>query len=131
MRVALKKGFLAIIPVLLLAVLPGCGSKPNVKGKLADLEAAFPSNAETNSEGIAAHDAAALVQAGLEAARQNDFAGSVIALQSAQGMTATPEQLQTVHDAMQALTTDLVERAAHGDAKAQADLATIERTRSQ
>jgi len=43
----------------------------------------------------------------------------------------TSEQLISVQRAMDAVTAGLVTRAARGDAKAQADLAAIERSRSQ
>ena len=67
----------------------------------------------------------------LHAVRTNGFAGGAIALQTAQRMPMlTAEQHRAVYQAMQAMTADLVARAEKGDAKAKADLAAIERTRS-
>jgi hypothetical protein len=43
----------------------------------------------------------------------------------------TADQLMAVQQTLEAITADLVARAARGDAKAQADLAAIERSRSQ
>ena len=62
----------------------------------------------------------------------DDYAGSVIALQTAQkGRGVNAEQLMAIERAKQAMTASLVDRAARGDEKAKAELARIERTRSQ
>ncbi|MHB8524006.1 MAG: hypothetical protein ACYDH9_25060 [Limisphaerales bacterium] len=98
-----------------------CSRKGEVKARVADLERAFP-----------AANANPYVNLALSAVRTNDYAGGVIALQSARRMTGvTPEQLMAVQKAMQAITAELVARAASGDQTAKADLAAIESTRSQ
>ncbi len=110
-----------IITAALVLVAVGCGRKPESKAPLAELEKAFP-----------AASADPVVSAALAAARTNGYAAGVMALQTAQqapGMT--PEQLMAVQQAMRAMTADLVSRAAAGDPQAKADLAEIEKTRSQ
>ena len=80
----------------------------------------------------AAAEAQDLVKSALAAARADDYASGVVALQAARtkpGVSA--EQLMAVQRAMQAMTTDLATRAANGDQKALAELKAIERTRSQ
>jgi len=111
---------LCLSAVLLLA-LSGCSKHARVNTRFAELEKAF-AGAGTN----------AFVNAALAAARTNDYAGGVMlleALKRAPGTSA--EQLMAVHQAIQALTADLVARAAKGDAEAKAALAAIERSRSQ
>ena len=77
-------------------------------------------------------DANAFVNVALAAVRANDYAGGVIALQEVQRIPGvTANQLMAIHGTMQAMTADLVARAAKGDPKAKADLAAIEKTRSQ
>jgi hypothetical protein len=110
--------------------LVACGSKPERQSRLAGLEATFASGAVPAAG--AEDDPRVYIKAAAEAVRQNDYAGSVLALQTVQRMPGmTAERLKAVHDAMQTLTDDLVARAARGDARAQADLAAIERSRSQ
>jgi hypothetical protein len=73
-----------------------------------------------------------LVKDALSAARANDYAGSVIALQKAQdrpGLTA--DQVMATQRARQTLMADLQGRAASGDQAALAQLKAIEKTRSQ
>ena len=56
----------------------------------------------------------------------------MVALQEAKNVPGlSAEQLQTVEQAAQALTRELVRRAESGDARAKADLELIERFRSQ
>lgn len=125
-----------------LLVLSGCSKSADVKSQISELEKSFqdPSlAAQAASESAAAgrspdrpSDARAYVNFALSAVHSNDFAGGVIALQAAQhapGVTAA--QLAAVENAKQAITADLVARADRGDAKAKAQLAAIERTRSQ
>lgn len=76
--------------------------------------------------------APAVVQLAIAAAQTNELGQSVVALQEAKkapGMS--PEQLQSVEQASQALVRELLRRAESGDAQAKADLQLIERTRSQ
>ena len=126
----------------ILLALNGCSKKADVKSQVSELEktfqdtsAAAPAAGEqllVDQTGSAPADAKAYVNLALYAVRTNDFAGGVIALQTAQRMPMlTAEQHRAVYQAMQAMTADLVARAAKGDAKAKADLAAIERTRSQ
>ena len=104
-----------------------CGKGPNVPARIDQLDSAFSA-----SSGGETNEARSFIDAALSAAKEKDYAASVIALEAAQqtkGVTAG--QLQAVAEAKQALTQDLVERADRGDAAAKAALATIERTRSQ
>lgn len=108
---------LALLPVLFAA----CKREPDAKEGVATLQQAFP-------------DAAAppAIQFALAAAQTNELGQGVVALQEAKrvpGMTA--EQLQSVEQASQALTRELMRRADAGDARAKADLELIERSRSQ
>jgi len=117
-----------------------CGKKADVKTQVSELEKAFQTAAagtpvqagRSASNPAPLADANACVSLALCAVRTNDFAGGVIALQAVQRMPGlTAEQLMSVHRAMEAMTADLLVRASKGDAKAKADLAAIERTRSQ
>ena len=81
---------------------------------------------------LAASPGSVPLQLAVAAARTNDAAAGVIALQEARrqpGLTA--EQLQAVEQASQSIIADLVRRAADGDARAKAHLEAIERSRSQ
>jgi len=72
------------------------------------------------------------VNAAVVAARADDYASGVIALQEAQqkpGVTA--EQVMAVQRTKQALMAELQRRAANGDQGALNQLKAIERTRSQ
>jgi hypothetical protein len=134
--------YLPLVCGAVLLALDGCSKKADVKSQLSELErtfqdssAAAPSAGErplVDQTGSAPADASDYVNLALSAVRTNDFAEGVIALQTAQRMPMlTAEQHRAVYQAMQAMTADLVARADKGDAKAKADLATIERTRSQ
>jgi hypothetical protein len=117
------------VGIVLLLPQAGCERRADAKAGMAALEHTFTAHHLSNSS---PGEAAAYVNAALIAVRQDDYAGGVMALQSVQQMPQmTADQLKAVHAAMQSLTDTLVERAARGDAKAQAELATIERTRSQ
>ncbi len=106
----------------LLVVLAGCKGEPDSRQGLADLQQAFP-------DATAAPPA---VQLALAAAGTNEFGQGVVALQEAKNVPGlSAEQLQTVEQAAQALTRELVRRAESGDARAKADLELIERFRSQ
>ncbi len=110
-------GFLAVV----LAALPGCRREPTAAAGITQLEQAFPAGTANPA-----------IQLALAAARTNDLGLGVVALQGAKetpGLTA--EQLATVEQAAQALTSELVRRATAGDARARADLELIERSRSQ
>lgn len=124
----------------LLLTITACHKKADVKSEISELEKSFK-NAMTVAvpqpnplapDQSQPTEADVWVGRALLAARTNDFAGGVIALQSAQrarGVTA--EQLMTVQRTMRTMTSDLAARAAKGDPRAKADLAAIERTRSQ
>jgi hypothetical protein len=98
-----------------------CQKTPTAAEGVAGLEKAFPQGGNSPAIGLA-----------LAAAKTNDLGVGVVALQEAKrvpGLSA--EQLMTVEQASQALTAEIVRRAAAGDAKAKADLELIERSRSQ
>ncbi len=134
-----------LLCAVLVCVSAGCGKKTDLNSSLTELETAFtnaaapalavqtpasepgPSPAPTRPT-----DANALVQAALTAARADDYANGVIALQEAQlqpGITA--EQVMAVQRTKQAMVTALQNRAANGDRAALAQLKAIEKTRSQ
>ena len=130
---------LALCGAALLAF-SACGKKAEVKTQVSELEKAFqtaPAGTPVQAGRPASNpaplaDANAWVALALSAVRTNDFAGGVISLQAVQRMPGlTTEQLISVQRAMEAMTADLLVRASKGDAKAKADLAAIERTRSQ
>ncbi len=125
---------------LLALVWSGCGGKPELKTELSGLEKAFPaavSAPQPVQPGappplVANSDANIYVQGALNAVRANDYAGGVVALDAVQRMPkVTQQQLMAVERAKQAINAELQARAARGDAKALADLAAIEKTRSQ
>jgi hypothetical protein len=114
-------GALFCISAAALLALGGCSQKARVNARLAQLEKAF-----------AKAGASPLLDAALAAVRTNDYAGGVIVLETLKRTPGTSaEQLMAVHEAIQALTRDLVARAAKGDAKAREALAAIEKVRSQ
>jgi hypothetical protein len=107
----------------------GCVRKVDVNSSLSNLTNSFSSITSTDGP---ATEAAEYVSVALTAVRQNDYAGSVVALQAVRRMpNMSVDQLRSVQETIQALTSDLVTRAANGDAQAQAALAAIEKTRSQ
>ncbi len=106
----------------LLVLLAGCKGEPDSRQGLAELQKAFPD----------AGAAPPAVQLALAAAGTNEFGQGVVALQEAKNVPGlSAEQLQTVEQAAQTLTRELVRRAESGDARAKADLELIERFRSQ
>jgi hypothetical protein len=120
--------------------LTACSKKADVKSSVSELERAFPTAAAqsptpaqpSTPAATPQADANALVKDALSAARANDYAGSVIALQKAQdrpGLTA--DQVMATQRARQTLMADLQGRAANGDQAALAQLKAIEKTRSQ
>ena|SRR5437867_5059113 len=123
-----------------LLVLNGCSKKNGVPAQISEMEKAFheaggvvpvQTAMPVPNQPIPA-EANAYLNVALSAVRKNDYAGGVIALQAVQrtpGVTA--EQLMAVQGALQAMTADLLARASKGDPKAKADLAAIERSRSQ
>ena len=139
-RLSLFELYFSIATVAVLLAISGCSKKPDVKSQTSELEKAFPDAASAPpapaessvpSQGQPA-EANAYVKAALSAVNSDDYAGSVIALQTAQRMRGvTAEQLMAIERTKQAMTGSLVERAAQGDAKAKADLARIEKSRSQ
>ena len=99
----------------------GCSRKPDATSAVSELERV-----------LAAAPQSVPLQVAVAAARTNDAASGVIALQEARrqpGLTA--DQLQVVEQAAQLIVADLVRRAADGDARAKAQLEAIERSRSQ
>ena len=127
---------LAVVFGLLLSTSGGCSRKREVTTRTAELERAFPGveaaiatavpGGEPPANGIA------LVKAALAAARAEDYVTSVEALQEVTQISGvTPDQLIAVQGARQAMVSELVNRAASGDAAAKAALAAIEKTRSQ
>jgi len=118
--------------------LSGCSKKPDVKATTSELEKAFPAAASAAPAEAPAAAAAPVaeansyVKAALSSVQANDYAGSVIALQTAQRVRGvTADQLIAIERAKQAMTANLLARADRGDAKAIADLKAIEKTRSQ
>ena len=118
----------------------GCGKKADVKSQVTELEKAFPGSASAPAapvEPVAPAqaqpaDVNVYVRAALSAVQANDYAAGVIALQTAQQVRGvSAEQLMAIERTKQAMTADLLNRADRGDAKAKADLAAIEKTRSQ
>src|SRR5438034_3818816 len=130
---------LAVLAAILM--LPGCSKKADVNDQVSQLEKAFPAAAPAAAAPVEtpaataqapASEANAYVKAALSAVQANDYAGGVIALQKVQRMPGvTYQQLVAVERTKQAMTTDLVNRADRGDAKAKADLAAIEKSLSQ
>lgn len=123
---------------------PGCSKKPAVKSQVAELARVFQVPAEAPAAPTAPEATAPEAPAGtpmeaksyvnyaLMAAKTNDYASAVIALQEAQRLPMkSTAQHQAVYETMQAMTSDLVARAERGDQQAKAQLAAIERTRSQ
>ena len=111
-----------------------------MKSSASELEKAFQTPAtpvaEQASPAASAQTGTAgaeeLVKTALAAARVDDYASGVIALEAAQrkpGVTA--QQVMAVQQALLAMTADLATRAANGDQKALAQLKAIEKTRSQ
>ena len=128
------------LPVTLALCAGACSKKADVKASTSELEKAFqapaaPAAAPGDPAAAAqtspaeAHD---LVTTALGAARADDYASGLIALEAAQRKPGvTPEQVIAVQRTMQAMTADLVTRAANGDKQALAQLKAIEKTRSQ
>ena len=103
-------------------LLAGCKGEPNVKDGLGQLQQAFPDPASVPPA----------VQLALDAARTNELGQGVVALQNAKAVPGlSADQLQTMEQASQSLTRELLRRAESGDARAKADLELIERFRSQ
>lgn len=131
---------LLLVSAALVLALGACSKKPDVQSSVTELEQAFPTVATaapvqpqpTAPVAVPQADANNLVQSALTAARANDYAGGVIALQAAQvkpGVTA--DQVMAVQRAKQAMVAELQRRAVNGDQHALSQLKAIERTRSQ
>jgi hypothetical protein len=132
-----------LLPLALLTVLSlaACGEKKvDIKTGLSELEQAFPATAPSAATGQTqpaipletATDTQVAVRSAVAAVRTNDCVKGVVALErieQTRGVTA--DQLMAIARAKQAIMTDLISRAARGDANAQAQLAAIEKTRSQ
>lgn len=131
---------LARVATLLALALGSCSKKADVKSSVSELEKAFPAAAtaapaqvqSTPTAPAPAANADALVKDALVAARANDYAGGVIALQAAQAKPGiTAEQVMAVQRTKQAMVAELQRRAVNGDQQALAQLRAIEKTRSQ
>jgi len=129
-----------LFSALIAVTVASCSKQPDVKATVSELEKAFPTAAAPAE--VAAQPAPPLpvpqanaddlVKTALTAARANDYASGVIALQAAQvkpGVTA--DQVMAVQRAKQAMVAELQRRAVNGDQHALAQLRAIERTRSQ
>src|SRR5437764_14779359 len=103
----------AVLALLTLA----CGKKTEIKSSLSELEKAFPAAAApAPGPPPAQADANDLINRAMAAARSNDYAGGVIALQAATvkpGVTA--DQVLAIQEAKQAMVGELHRRAARGD----------------
>jgi hypothetical protein len=111
----------AVSPFLGAVLLIACGKKVDVPRQAGELEKAF--QASPSSE---------YVSVAISAVRTNNYAGGVVALQSVRRMPGmTADQLMAVQRTLETIMADLVARADKGDVNAQADLAAIERSRSQ
>ena len=134
------QSLMVALTAILMLFASACSKQPDVKSSASELEKAFQTPAASaTGQALAAApvqtaptEAQDLIKTALAAARADDYASGVIALEAAQrkpGVTA--EQLMAVQRTMRAMTTDLATRAANGDQKALAELKAIERTRSQ
>ena len=134
MNLLLKIACTCLVSALLFSV-NACSKKADVKSSVSELEQAFPTPtaaAPAQPDPAAPVDANALVNQAVAAARANDYAGGVNALQAATrkpGVTA--DQVMSIQNAKRALVQELQNRAANGDQAAIAQLRAIERTRSQ
>ncbi len=136
-----KFQFSSCASLAVILLLAGCSKKADLKGQVSQLEKAFPAAAPAAAAPVEtpattaqapASDANAYVKAALSAVQANDYAGGVIALQKVERMPGvTYQQLVAIERTKQAMTTDLINRADRGDAKAKADLAAIEKSLSQ
>jgi hypothetical protein len=132
--------WLPLFSVVLVLALGACSKKPDVQSSVSELEKAFPSASapapvQTQPAAPAPVPQAGandLVRSALTAARANDYASGVIALQAAQAKPGvTADQVMAVQRAKQAMVAELQRRAVNGDQHALAQLKAIERTRSQ
>ena len=129
-----------LLSVALVLILAACSKKPDVQLSVSELEKAFPSAAASAPvqpqpaapAPVPQADANDLVKNALTAARANDYASGVIALQAAQAKPGvTADQVMAVQRAKQAMVAELQRRAVNGDQQALAQLKAIERSRSQ
>lgn len=140
MRIMKKFCCLLASSVALLGLLGACHREPDMKSTVSDLETAFPTSVtaapaaptQTAAPAPATADANQLVRSALTAARANDYASGVIALQAAQVRPGiTPDQVEAVQRAKRAMVSELQRRAVNGDQQALAQLRAIEKSRSQ
>ena len=128
----------ALVIGLLMATV-SCSKKTSVKTEVSELEKAFPTAASQapspeQQQSPAPNEAPpnAVVSQALSAAKANDYAGAVIALQAAKDKPGLSlEQFRAIEGARSAMIADLQSRADRGDPRAKADLAAIEKKRSQ
>jgi len=131
---------LLLLSAALVLAVGACSKKAAVQSSVNELEKAFPTAADPAAgqpqpvapAAMSQANANDLVKTALTAARDNDYASGVIALQAAQqkpGVTA--DQVMAVQRTKQAMIAELQRRAESGDQRALAQLKAIERTRSQ
>ncbi len=116
---AVKTPFLPLFNAAALVLLSACSASPDPSAEAARLQTTFAGSNRFVSEAIAA-------------LKTNDVPAAVLALENARSVPGlTADQLMSLQKTKQAMTADLVAKAEHGDRKAQADLALLERLRSQ
>jgi hypothetical protein len=99
--------------------LMACGRRADPAAESLQLQKAFSSSNQ-------------LIEVAVSAIRTNDYPAAVLALENARALPGlTAGQLMALQHTKEAMTADLVRRAEAGDPKAQADLALLERSRSQ
>jgi hypothetical protein len=105
--------------VLCAVMLAACGKRTDPVAESVQLQKAFSSSNQ-------------FIGVAISAIHTNDYPAAVLALENARAVPGlTAEQLMALQRTKEAMTADLVRRAEAGEAKAQADLALLERSRSQ
>ena len=139
---AMKPACLSVIVLVLALSLSACRRKTDVKGSIAELEKAFPAAVVTVSLDMPQSpsaptriEAEEYIRAALTAVRAQDYGSGVMVLEELQRKRGLPgitaNQLMTIEQTKEAMISELVARAAHGDPKSIDALAAIERTHSQ
>jgi hypothetical protein len=106
-------------PILCAVMMAACSKTTGPAAESLQLQKVFSSSNQ-------------FVEAAVSAIRTNDYSAAVIALESARAVPGpNADQLMALQRTKESMTSDLVRRAEGGDAKAQADLALLERSRSQ
>lgn len=111
----------ALLLVLVALALTACHHQTTPAEATADLKQAFPEGGGSDA-----------VRTAVAATEAGDYGNGVIALEAAKSAPGlSGSQLAAMERAAQTLTADLTRRADAGDAAARAQLAAIERMRSQ